>query len=336
MFSQPIVFVVGAGASDEFGLPVGSQLVASIALALNFNRDASGNLLGHQAFFDLLGSKYGQDAGQYHRAATELATKVTEFDSIDEALHWFSARPDIVSLGKASIVREILAAERRSDIFNALNAANDANTWLPSFLSVVIGSQTREQAVKAAFQNVTIINFNYDRTIEHFLLARLQSKFGLNTDEAEGAISTLKIIRPYGSVGPLPWQDTDGVSFGAELGGDHQKLFALADNVRTYTEQNVTATIRSDVQSAITAARIIVFLGFGYHQTNMILLRATSAVSWRRVIATALAIDDQNFETLRLAIATTVGCSDTKNVKVLPWHSHQIFQRLKPSLLATL
>ena len=177
---------------------------------------------------------------------------------------------------------------------------------------------------------MTTINFNYDRTIEHFLLARLQSKFGLNTDEAEGAISTLKIIRPYGSVGPLPWQDTDGVSFGAELGGDHQKLFALADNVRTYTEQNVTATIRSDVQSAITAARIIVFLGFGYHQTNMILLRATSAVSWRRVIATALAIDDQNFETLRLAIATTVGCSDTKNVKVLPWHSHQIFQRLKP------
>jgi hypothetical protein len=90
--------------------------------------------------------------------------------------------------------------------------SNYHDTWLLYFLAMALASQTKAQATKA-FQNVTVINFNYDRTVEHFLFSRLQTNFGLTGDEARSAIANLNIIRPYGSVGPLPWQEGDPVSF---------------------------------------------------------------------------------------------------------------------------
>jgi hypothetical protein len=339
MFSQPVVFVVGAGASNEFGLPVSGQLNASIALSLNFNRGPNGLLIGERAVFDLLGSKFGLESGKYQDAATELATHVMEFASIDETLHWFSTRPQIVLLGKFAIVREILKAERRSILFSTSDSAAEItkkDVWLPGFLSLVIGSQTREQAIEGMFNNVSIVDFNYDRTIEHALLSRLQMNFGLDADEAKKAISSLKVFRPYGSVGPLPWQNQSGVAFGAELDTDHDRLFALTTNILTYTEQNVSQTIRSEIRSAIDHARLVVFLGFGFHPQNMALLQATSAVPWRRAIATALKINSKNFEALTLKIAMTVGGNRTENIQLLEWYSHQIFEWLKPSLLAGL
>jgi len=339
MFSQPVVFVVGAGASAEFGLPVSGQLNACIGSSLNFDRGPDGLLIGERAVFDLLGSRFGPESEKYHDAATELAKRVMEFASIDETLHWFSARPEIVLLGKFAIVREILKAERRSTIYGTPDMAaeiTDENNWLPYFLSLVAGSQTREETIERMFNNVSIINFNYDRTIEYALLSQLQTRFGLDADEAKRAISSLKVIQPYGSVGPLPWQDGSGIAFGADLGRDHDRLFALTTNILTYTEQNVSETIRSEIRSAIDRARLIVFLGFGFHAQNMALLQAGAAMSWRRAIATALMVNEENYEALTLKIALTTGCAELKNIQVLPWYSHQIFSWLKPSLLAGL
>jgi hypothetical protein len=119
VFSQPIVFIVGAGASSEFGLPVSGQMNANISRTLNFGRGPDGLLIGNRQLYDMLGSRFGPDHGKYTDAAAELATTIREFDTIDEALHWFSARPEIVSLGKVAIVQEILSAENQSKLFNA-------------------------------------------------------------------------------------------------------------------------------------------------------------------------------------------------------------------------
>jgi hypothetical protein len=180
-------------------------------------------------------------------------------------------RSEIVALGKAAIVREILNAERASRLFNpqdpsAIPSAEYSDTWLPLFLSMVIGSLTKEAAADA-FRNVAIVNFNYDRIIEHFLYARLQTNFGLTAEETVRSISSLNMIRPYGSVGLLPWQTGD-VPFGDQI-QNHERLFALSTNVRTFTEQNLTAEVESAIKSAIEKARLVIFLGFGFHQQNM-------------------------------------------------------------------
>jgi len=52
-----------------------------------------------------------------------LSRKIREFqfDSIDEVLRWFSLNPELIALGKAAIVREIILAERASKILNDAN-----------------------------------------------------------------------------------------------------------------------------------------------------------------------------------------------------------------------
>ena len=78
------------------------------------------------------------------------------------------------------------------------------NTWLSHFLKMAMGSLTRQEAL-TGFNNVTI-NFNYDRAVEFFLFSKLQTDFDLTPDEACQAISSLTVIRPYGTVGSLPFQ----------------------------------------------------------------------------------------------------------------------------------
>jgi hypothetical protein len=336
MFSQPIVFVVGAGASEEFRMPLATQMNTNIGRALNFIKDSNGKVFGDQDLADALTVRFGGDAERYHAAATQLASRIGQFDSIDEALRWFSARPEIVELGKAAIVTQILREERGSKLFSSRDSAeipsgDFSDTWLPLFLSMATGSLTKEEAANA-FDNVTIINFNYDRIIEHFLFARLQTHFGLTAEEAVASISSLNVIRPYGSVGLLPWQSGD-VPFGYHL-PRNERLFTLANNVLTFTEQKLTAEVQSAIRSAMQSARRVIFLGFGFHQQNMEILRVPSAEPWRYVLATGLGIDPENHTTLQRQIAATVGC-DPANVTILDRRSHRLLETMKPSIMAT-
>jgi hypothetical protein len=201
---------------------------------------------------------------------------------------------------------------------------------------MLVSSLRREQTTDL-FRNVTIVNFNYDRTIEHFLFSRLQTNFGLNREEAGKALSALdaNMIRPYGSVGPLPWQHGQaGVPYGFLLGPDHERLFGLAENVRTYTEQNISDSLRSNVGNALQKARLVIFLGFGFHQQNMALLQAAgSHEPFRRVVGTVHGIDPENWEFMKLTIANATRCKGTNPVQLLDRSAHVLLSSMRPSLM---
>src|SRR6266852_1143797 len=156
MFSQPVVFVVGAGASAEYNMPVGSELKTKIASAVGF-LDADGRPSGDRDLYKLLVDRFGSSIEKYVGAGNALAKVIPSFDSIDEALNWFSSRPEVIELGKVAIVREILKSERGSLLFSTLDQrkipGNDfSGTWLPYLLSMGMGSQKMDQ-VETAFNN---------------------------------------------------------------------------------------------------------------------------------------------------------------------------------------
>lgn len=335
MFSQPVVFVIGAGASAEYGMPVGADLKTKIATAVGF-KDAAGRPTGDGDLYRLLAS-HG-DAADIENAGLQLAEAMPSFISIDEALNWFNSSPRIVELGKIAIVREILIAEKISPLFHwAANSPEPetiyGDAWSSHFLSMAMGALTKEES-ELAFKNVTIVNFNYDRTLEHYLYLALQRKFGLTAGDAARVLSGLKVIRPYGRISALPWQDgAAGVDFGTVSGiNDYERLISLAGNIRTYTERELAASVREVIQPYIDRARMVVFLGFGFHEQNMSLLRAKSHEAWRRVFATVQRMDENNHPTMRVAIARVVGSQ--QEPVLLDWYAYRLLSHLRPALMA--
>src|SRR5262249_46960910 len=111
MFNKRTVFIVGAGASSECGLPTGHQLKEAIAGGVRFQSDAWELSKGDKALLEILQARFS-NAEPHVKAGPELAKTITTFPSIDEALHWWKARSEIVDLGKVAIAHYILEAER--------------------------------------------------------------------------------------------------------------------------------------------------------------------------------------------------------------------------------
>jgi len=335
MFSQQVVFIIGAGASAEVRMPVGSQLKAKIADAVTF-KDESGRLKGDRDLYKLLTDH--NKSINYELAGRELSNVIPSFVSIDEALNWFTARPEIVELGKIAVVREILGAERQSRLFNAADpnsipTDNFDDAWLPHFLSMVMSSLKMEEAERA-FVSTTIINFNYDRSVEHYLYSALQRDFGLESRQAINVLSRLSVVRPYGTVGALPWQGGRvAVEFGMASGlNDYERLVSLASDIRTYTEQEQAASLEATIYPRMAKARMVVFLGFGFHQQNMTLLRARGSEPWRAVFASVMNMNTNNYAVMKKSIANTVGT--LQEPLLFGSSARTLLVQLRPALMA--
>jgi hypothetical protein len=216
-------------------------------------------------------SKFGPgEVWKHYIAAQHLAASLLTFVSVDEALHFYSDHPIVVALGKLEIVRQILKAERESPLFRTQGGVSmAANTWLGEFLSMALANLKMDEAVNA-FSNITMINFNYDRVVEHFLYEALhEALVSLNSDKrldiAKQAFSKMKVIRPYGSVGELGWQNNQ---HGHRFGGTSTDIFEQSKKLRTYIEQHTTC-LKSEIAAAIDKAALIIVIGFGYHDQNM-------------------------------------------------------------------
>jgi hypothetical protein len=163
----------------------------------------------------MLRQRFGDEAYKYIDVDAELARAMPTFISIDEALHFHSGNPKLVQLGKSEIVRQIIRSKASSALKGTGRAApeNVRETWFPEFLSMALAGLKKSE-LESAFENVTIINFNYDRTLDQQLFWALQTTAGVNANIAAQVIAKLNVIRPYGSVGGLDWQQGRSVRFG--------------------------------------------------------------------------------------------------------------------------
>ena len=332
MFSKPTVFIIGAGASAELGLPPGSDLKQTISEAVRFRFDLNEQVSGDRDLYQSMCGSLGQDVGRYTKLGDYLADMVPLYPSIDEALNFFSTAPDVVRLGKFAIAHFILRGEHSSMLCYkpgqkcTIDAA--ANTWLAPFLSMAISPLTREQ-IDGAFKNVTIINFNYDRTIERYLELALKGTAKMGEKEAISIIQNIRIIRPYGSLGPLR-SGKDDVIFGGHEHGGNNDLVKISANILTFTEPHSGGDTHAQIKDAISGAKVIVILGFGFHQQNMELL-SVPVKDDRHVFATVSGIDINNHEMLRDLLRDRLGTS--RRAHLINASAHDMLERLRLSIM---
>lgn len=321
---KSLALIVGAGASNEAGLPVGAELKRQIADALNIQFDHGGRKTSGddhitEAFKFLARSAAGRsgDINPLLRTSWRIRDAMPQAISIDNFIDSHRDDEQIATCGKLAIARCILAAEEksklqidRSNIYNKMDFKALEATWFNSFFQLITENCRRED-LPARFQKLVIISFNYDRCIEHYLYHALQNYYGMTDKEAAEALTSLEVHHPYGKVGALPWIDrAGGIEFGATP--KTTQLLALSNQLKTFTEGTDAST--SDISSTrdfLASADRIAFLGFAFHRLNLELLlpdlQPRSSPTSRPVFATALGISKSDAQLIAQDLARMGG-----------------------------
>lgn len=321
MFKENTVFVVGAGASSEFGLPLGSGLAQSIVenLAISSKGAGYGSHFIDRRCEDLLRFKFKDDPtglDQAWDAAILIRRGILHAQSIDAFIDMHADKPAVATVGKLQIALEILRAERashlavdRSNISNRIDfQANPvSSSWLRVFTEILL-EKARASDLSSVGRGVTTVCFNYDRCVEHYLIEAIEATLGVSYEEAHAVVYSMNIIHPYGSLGRLPSTrgGKDGVEFGADPDAGVDVL-KIAEGLSTFTEEMKDREQLDRIHAAIGSSHRLVCLGFGFQSQNVQLLTpATDTVAARRTygVTTGIGTHEVGVSEVRLRLKT--------------------------------
>lgn len=281
--TKKTVYIVGAGASYEANLPTGDELKDQIANLLNirfeFYQQKSGDYKISSALKNYALTQQSPNSfSDYITECQHISSNMPLAISIDNFIDTKKDNVRLALCGKLAIVESILKAEKNSLLyFDPFKGGSNINfpslngTWYLLFFRTLTENCNVEE-LPARFKNITLIIFNYDRCIEHFLLHALMSYYRLSETDAGNLIDNINIIHPYGTVGSLNWQDktsSTSIEFGGEL--NTSQLINYAQRIRTFTE-GAHSEQMPDLQDSMLNTNRLVFLGFAFHRLNMELI----------------------------------------------------------------
>jgi hypothetical protein len=219
--------------------------------------------------------------------------------SIDEFIDHHQNDIPLVFVAKATICKVILACEKASSLFKKgvghdafqvdHKALDERDAWLKQLWYMMRQDVPRNRPIQL-FENLSIINFNYDRTLEAFLSKALGDMHDMSSYDALKYISNAPIFHPYGLVDDMSSEDI-ATPFGGSTNVD---LKRLSQNIRTYCESEGSEQ-KLRYQEILKSAKNIVFLGFAYRSLNLELLKFAGSGSLS-VFGTAFKIPEENYE----------------------------------------
>jgi hypothetical protein len=287
MFRVSTVFVIGAGAGVDVGMPLGDQLSRMIGEKLRITSEGGQQTGGDSLIMEAIrkhAATNKKDAKLYCRVAFSVAGGIAYSRSIDSYLHAHKDNKPLQVCGKLAIARTILEHEKDSALAvqkgrEFRNATKVNNSWLVAFMNSLQDRIVVSESLEDIFKHLTIVNFNYDRCVEHFLFHAMQAWSLKNEQEVAELMKGLNIYHPYGSVGDLPWQSGEGIEFGAEVDEFGRLLLKSSSRIRTFNEEIKDRTKIEEIRNAISVANRVIFLGFHFHQQNMDLIKPAIAPS---------------------------------------------------------
>lgn len=272
------VFVIGAGASKEANLPTGEELKDRISSRL-YQNNKDDNI--SEDIWGALHCSIGQGKiAPYITAAHHIAKHLPLASSIDNFIDTHKEDKKIAWCGKLAIVHSILAAEKNSRLYFQ-QISEDSNiafqsiqkTWYIPFFRILTEGRNPKDLEKR-LQQITLIIFNYDRCVEHFLFCAIKGYYNLPEVEVVEILKNLRIYHPYGVVAPLCWQSKDKRTIGFGEKADYRNICEFAKNIKTFTEgTDPQSSEVSEIRGCMGQADVLVFLGFAFHELNMDLIQ---------------------------------------------------------------
>jgi hypothetical protein len=280
MIATRTVFVLGAGASKPYGYPTGVELRTKVLRVLE-NKDA---LLSHVLNKEGLGEACLGCAEALMRSAHK---------SVDAFLE---TRREFERVGKLVMAYLLMSFENEANLFSEEEIPGD---WLRYLLDYMAGPFD-----SFGDNAVSFITFNYDRVLEHILFNAAKHRYGKSDEECAAVLRKIRIVHVHGSLGPLPWQESVGRSYGPrpedwEVGTAASRIKIVCEGAEGDPEFN-------EARKLIREAQRIYFLGFGYNKDNVERLHLGECKEAARIYGSAFKFSDREQEDVCALLNTQI------------------------------
>jgi hypothetical protein len=167
-------------------------------------------------------------------------------------------RPEFIPIGKAAMACVLIQCEHEPYLF-----IRDGKSWYEYLFH-----QLDAQFEDFGQNRLSILTFNYDRSLEHFLFTALKHSSGKSEDECAGKLKTIPIIHLHGDLGALPHT-------GATLARPYnsnispEMLEIATKRIKIIHEGIENEQQFAQAEIILSKSEVVCFLGFGYHPLNM-------------------------------------------------------------------
>ncbi len=262
MIEKKTVLVLGAGASKAFGFPIGKDLKNEIYLTL---KNRSNKVLNDLTTPIVL--RHFIKRLQY-----------SPEESIDAFLE-HEKDNNIIEFGKMAIAAVLLPYEKEETLFNNFTTNKEKNKNFHWY-------QYLWNQMKTSFddfeKNLSIITFNYDRSLEYYLYTVLKHKYpGKKDEDYKNKLKDIPIIHIYGKLGFLPWEcakdkrpipynfDWDDTEENLDNPLEIEDLIEIASQKIKIVHEDEVINKAQQIREILNFAERIYFLGFGFNPINL-------------------------------------------------------------------
>ena len=238
MIEEKTTLILGAGSSTHVGYPLGAGLLKNMcSIRMDKNYPQLPTKWSINDIDDLLISL--SRSGHY---------------SIDAFLESSEYR----DLGKYLIAYQL----KQYEVVDNLFPPNDSG-WF----QILFNSLINKCGSDIGKNNLSIITFNYDRSLEAYLHNAIQHRFKLSSEEAWDKVSKVPLVHVHGVLGEYPKIDYQPTC-------DFETLLSISEKIRIIheIEDNKSGYCNREFEIAnglLEKSERIVFLGFGFHDDNV-------------------------------------------------------------------
>lgn len=166
-------------------------------------------------------------------------------------------------IGKACIAIELMSRESHGGLIGTTRG--DGNRSWYEYLWKKIAAPLD----KIIDNSLSIVTFNYDRSLEHYLFTCIKSmKVGMSDQEASEIFrQAFKIVHVHGQLGRHPCQQGESRPYEPDL--SDQLLKVAINQIVVLHEAKDTSKEFKEATSIISKSKTVCILGLGYHPKNI-------------------------------------------------------------------
>jgi len=267
MITKPTTLILGAGASCDYDFPTGQALRERI-----INKIISNNWDSYFEYFGIKRDRTIRFAMEFKRSAIK---------SIDA---FIEKRPEFLDIGKISIALALIPDEKENILY-------DTNKWYGYLQNILLANCPKIDNFKS--NELFIVTFNYDRSLDHFLIESLKYSFHAEENKCLEALEGILPMHVYGQLGKLPCQSESSRSYIPNL----VNIDIAFNGIQLMVERESQPAIIQNIHKSLWASDRIYFLGFGYDPINLSRLKIDSLKN-KEILGTSRGLGKTEKETI--------------------------------------